>query len=255
MVFALSLACNVLLLSLAAIHVRREGGLTYLGQKLGLTRHEFRARPFQEDRVAYYRQLPNRSGGQRDVIFAGDSHIAGTPFNEVFFPIRNRGIGGDTTAGLLLRLDEITSRRPECLFLLIGTNDLARQVPVPEVIDNYRETLGRIKHESPATRVLVVSVPPVNQSIFNAALDRNPTIRSLNCELKALAAVEGATFIDLWPVLADPSGNLRTEFSGTDGLHLNVPGRLAMCEALRPYVSPLTASPSTQSSAPEPALR
>jgi lysophospholipase L1-like esterase len=254
-VFALSLACNALLLSLGAIHVWREGGLSYLGQKLGLTRHEFRSRPFQEDRLAFFRQLPNRDGGHRDVFFAGDSHIAGTPFSEVFSPVRNRGIGGDTTAGLLLRLDEITARRPESLFLLIGTNDVARQVPVSEIVDNYRQILARIKRDSSDTRLFVVSIPPVNQAIFKAAVDRKPTIQSLNKELKALAATEGATFIDLWPVLADGTGNLKAEFADTDGLHLNLAGKLAMCDALRPQVSPAAGSASTRPSAPEPALR
>ncbi|HZN67157.1 MAG TPA: GDSL-type esterase/lipase family protein [Tepidisphaeraceae bacterium] len=253
--FALSLTLNVLLLALGAVHVWREGGLIYLGQKLGLTRHEFRSRPFQEDRLAFYRQLPNRDGGQRDVIFAGDSHIAGTPFHEIFSPIHNRGIGGDTTAGLLKRLDEITARRPESLFLLIGTNDVARQVPVGEVIDNYRQILAGIKRDSPDTRVFVASIPPVNQAIFKAAVDRKPTIQSLNIELKGLAAAEGATFIDLWPVLADGTGNLKAEFADTDGLHLNLAGKLAMCDALRPHVSVAAGNASTQSGAPEPASR
>lgn len=235
--FALSVAVNVLLLSLGTIHVWREGGLTYLAQKLGLTRHEFRSRPFQEDRLAFFRQLPDTAGSHRDIVFAGDSHIAGTPFGEIFSPIHNRGIGGDTTAGLLVRLDEITARRPESLFLLIGTNDVARQVAVSEVMDNYRQILARIKRDSPQTRVIVLSIPPVNQAIFKAAVDRKPTIQSLNKELKALSAAEGATFVDLWPVLADASGNLKTEFADTDGLHLNLKGKLTMCDALRPYVS------------------
>ena len=38
--------------------------------------------------------------------------------------IKNRGIGGDTTDGVLARLDEVIYFQPEAVFLLIGINDL-----------------------------------------------------------------------------------------------------------------------------------
>ena len=80
-------------------------------------------------------------------------------------PIHNRGIGGETTSGLLRRLDEITEDRPRKLVLLIGTNDLAAAVPPARIVANYRAILERIRAESPATETVVIGVLPVNRTI------------------------------------------------------------------------------------------
>ena len=47
-----------------------------------------------------------------EVVFAGDSLVADGPWAEFYSEIHNRGIGGETTSGLLGRLDEITEGRP-----------------------------------------------------------------------------------------------------------------------------------------------
>jgi lysophospholipase L1-like esterase len=232
--FVASLTLNVALLTAGAVHVSKRGGVRYVKQKLGLAHHEFEARPFQNDKLELFRMLPD---SRADIVFAGDSHVAGTPYAEVYTPIRNRGIGGDTTAGILLRLDEIIDGKPERVFLEIGSNDIANRIPAAETMDNYRQILKRIRQESPNTRVFIQSLPPINREVPRA-YDRNPVIRKLNADLALLAAAEGATFIDLDSVLADEKGDLKKEFSMEDGLHLNPAGRLAMCEALRPYLPP-----------------
>ena len=40
--------------------------------------------------------------------------------------IKNRGISGDVTEGILYRINEITESQPLQVFLMIGTNDLAQ---------------------------------------------------------------------------------------------------------------------------------
>ena len=40
--------------------------------------------------------------------------------------IKNRGISGDITEGILYRISEITESQPLQVFLMIGTNDLAK---------------------------------------------------------------------------------------------------------------------------------
>ena len=63
-----------------------------------------------------------------DIIFAGNSITDGSEWNELFGDkrIKNRGISGDITTGVIHRLDEIVKRKPAKVFLMIGTNDLAR---------------------------------------------------------------------------------------------------------------------------------
>src|SRR5215208_1656216 len=96
-VLVASLTLNVLVIGGLAVLLVKRGGLLYVKERLGVTPHTVEARPFQVEKLAQYRALP---AGRGAVVFAGDSHIAGTPFAEVFTPIRNRGIGGDTTGGL-----------------------------------------------------------------------------------------------------------------------------------------------------------
>ena len=62
-----------------------------------------------------------------DIVFLGNSITAGgNDWSErLNIPnIKNRGIGGDTTDGVIARLDEIIYFKPKAVFLLIGINDL-----------------------------------------------------------------------------------------------------------------------------------
>src|SRR6185312_511847 len=78
-------------------------------------------------RVSHFETLPQTKG---DIIFLGNSITDGAEWPELFNDIRvkNRGISGDITAGVIHRLDEITNRKPAKIFLLIGVNDLARNI-------------------------------------------------------------------------------------------------------------------------------
>ena len=236
-----SLALNALVAGAAVLHVVEHGGVPYLKYKLGMGERPVEARPFQVERLQLFKALPRTDF---EVVFAGDSHIAGTPFSEVFTPIRNRGIGGETTAGLLARLDEITARRPERIFIEIGANDVAQMIPVDETLRNYTEILRRLRAESPGTRIFVMSVPPTCPEMHKHPTERNPTIRRLNEKLVELASAEGATFIDITPVLAGPGGGMKPEFSAVDGLHMNTRAQLRVIEVLRPHLPPRLAVPA-----------
>src|SRR5688572_5281158 len=226
--FVASLLMNVLVLALGTVHVVRKGGWAYLMVELGRRPRQFVPAPHQVDQAAVYRQYPRAAG---DVVFVGDSITAGTPYAEAFGQYKNRGIGGDTTEGVLARLDEVLRERPGRVFLMVGTNDVAKESSTSHVIDSYRQILRRIKAESPATTVFVQSVLPVNHAVLQTPVDRNPAIRELNAELKKLAEAEATMFIDLTGALGDGAGSLKKELT-TDGLHLNLAGKLALCEAL-----------------------
>ena len=67
-----------------------------------------------------------------DIVFLGNSITAGGKdwserLNEP--NIKNRGIGGDVTEGVLARLDELIYFKPRTVFLLIGINDLWNLTP------------------------------------------------------------------------------------------------------------------------------
>ena len=159
-VLIVSLTLNVVGAAAFAARVMRKGGGRYLLEQLDLRDAEHTLLPFQVDWRARLRKLPNT---EAEIVFAGDSLIAEGPWSELYCPIKNRGIGGETTSGLLDRLDEVTESQPRKIFLLVGTNCLAADIPVAQVVRNYRKILERVRRESPQTRVFVISVLPVNQ--------------------------------------------------------------------------------------------
>ncbi len=179
--------------------------------------------------VADFARLPALPG---DRVFAGDSLIANGPWAEFYGTVRNRGIRGDTTAGLLGRIDEAIRGRPARLTLLAGTNDLGDKIPDAQIERNYRAILGHIRSASPATRVVVLGVLPVNRKFPGAPNYGNERIAGLNRRLATMMLdFAPYRFVDPGPSLADRSGSLREGYTD-DGLHLNHDGYLALRSAL-----------------------
>jgi lysophospholipase L1-like esterase len=228
-----SVILNLLMGGMLSALVYWNGGFRYLGQRFGLVKAKVPRQPFQIDWEARYRNCPRTPG---DIVFAGDSVTWAAPYGNFFGNIRNRGIGGETTVGLLGRVDEIAREDPAKIFLMIGSNDLARDHWTSDILDNYRQILVKIKNKAPKTMVYIQSIPPRNAEDRSAARDVSGRVLEVNTELKSLAAEFGYKYIDLMPFLGDERGQLRPEFS-EDGLHLTWPGYLKLMEALAPFVS------------------
>jgi lysophospholipase L1-like esterase len=198
--------------------------------------------PHYRKRVAEFRHMPARPGC---VLLAGDSltellgpllahqtHTATGPWANLLVAERlvEQGISGDTTRGLSRRLDQIIRHRPGTVFLLIGTNDLGvRRRPPRAVLEPYRRILGTLRGACPRTRIYVQSILPTSTPRTNRA------IAACNARLRQLAAEMGVSYIDLWPVMADPAGLMRRTYT-PDGLHLTVQGQHAWQEALASYL-------------------
>ena len=116
---------------------------------------------FYYQRATLFEALPT---SKSDIIFLGNSITNGGEWAELLGNphAKNRGISGDTTQGVLDRLSTITKGKPSKIFLLIGTNDLSRGKSVDEVAKNVEKIVERVKRESPATKLYVQSVFPVN---------------------------------------------------------------------------------------------
>lgn len=193
-------------------------------------------RPSQVSRAS---QFAHFSAPDGQVVMLGDSITELGLWQEWFAgtPVLNRGIGGETSADLLRRLDTAIGR-PAAVFLLIGTNDLTLGVSLREVVSNVRALLAEIERRAPATRVVVQSVMP-----------RTPRYRDdlhrLNRAYQALVAEadDHTEYLDLWPALADENGRLREELT-EEGvrIHLNGAGYAAWVDVLRPHVARAFAS-------------
>lgn len=100
-----------------------------------------------------------------EIIFLGNSIIDGWEWGELFKnkDIKNQGISGDITDGLLFRLDEVTRSNPYKIFIMIGVNDLSRNKNPEYILTNYSKILQTIVENTPDTQIYVQSILPVNE--------------------------------------------------------------------------------------------
>jgi lysophospholipase L1-like esterase len=214
------IAALLLLAALAPARARAQSPVT--NQNL------FDTIPFLPDvysqRMAEFEKQPVVPGR---VIFLGNSITQGGDWPALTgdSAALNRGIGGDITYGVLRRLDEVIRRKPSKLFILIGINDIGKDIPDAVIADNYREIIQRVQAGSPATRIFVQSVLPVNPEYprFPQHYDKQDHVRNLNRLLRVVAASTHTRFVDLYPLFLDAHGRMDARDT-VDGLHLNERG-------------------------------
>lgn len=186
--------------------------------------------------VQQFAQYPN---AKTDIIFLGNSLTASVQWNELLgLPqARNRGISGDTSFGILERLDEVTEGAPAKIFLLIGINDIARGYPAELILQNYEKIVRRIKNKSSGTAIYLQTLMPVNNSFtqFKGHYNKDEIIAEVNRGIKDIAEKQGVNFIDLHPHFLDKEQRLNRKYT-EDGLHLNSLGYAVWAEILEPYL-------------------
>ena len=76
----------------------------------------------------------------------GDSITAQGEWAELFpeEKILNLGLSGDTSAGLLNRLDDVVGRKPRVVLLMIGINDFLRDIPLELVAAHIQFIASRL---------------------------------------------------------------------------------------------------------------
>ena len=191
---------------------------------------------FYEQRQSMFELLPDTEG---EIIMLGNSITNGGAWEELFqdYRVKNRGISGDNTFGVLARMDEVLSSKPAKVFILIGINDIARDTPPEVILANYRRIIQRILSDSPSTSIYVQSLFPTNNSFdrFSGHQNKDDKIRAVNAGIASLAIEYGLTFIDLYPLFLDAEGKLDARYTN-DGLHLIGPGYVKWAEILKPYI-------------------
>ena len=137
----------------------------------------------------------------------------------------NRGIGGDITFGMLQRLDEVLRHKPGKIFLLIGVNDIGKDIPPAVIADNISRIIRRIRAGSPVTRLVLQTILPVNPEVrgFPQHYDKPEKILAVNRLLVKVAEREKVELVDLHSLFRDRKGRLRDELTN-DGLHLDARG-------------------------------
>lgn len=192
---------------------------------------------YYDQRKSLFEKLPDTPG---EIIFLGNSITDGAEWTELFnnINVKNRGISADVTAGVLNRLDEVTRSKPSKIFLLIGTNDIARNVPFDTVFSNICRIVENVKRQSPSTIMFIQSILPVNDSYTNYKNHVNKTqdIKQMNKRLQEWCTQNNCIFIDLFsPLVAEGTDKLDPKYTN-DGLHLMGDGYLKWIEIIDPYV-------------------
>jgi hexosaminidase len=191
---------------------------------------------YYHQRLSHFRTLPIT---KNDIIFLGNSISDGGEWSELFADNRfkNRGISGDVSAGVLNRMDEIISRKPAKVFLLIGINDLSRSISTDSIFKNITKIASYLKQESPSTKLYVQSILPVNDVYkkFGSHTNKGEQITLLNGTLKQNSERYQYTYVDLHSSFCDENGKMIKELTN-DGLHLKGDGYLLWKHLIYPYV-------------------
>jgi lysophospholipase L1-like esterase len=161
------------------------------------------------------------------VVFLGNSITEGGNWKKLTgdTSVMNRGIGGDITFGMLKRLDEVLNLKPSKIFLLIGINDIGKDIPPAVIAENIKKIIRRIQMESPATKIVLQNLLPVNPTInrFPQHYDKQQKIVETNKLLIPVAKETNVPLVDLNKLFRDKKGNLQEKYTN-DGLHLNPDG-------------------------------
>ncbi|KAF9466333.1 GDSL Lipase/Acylhydrolase [Collybia nuda] len=176
--------------------------------------------------------------------------------------ILNRGLSGYNTDWakpvfercLAAKRDQLNAPKIRILTIWFGANDACikpspQHVPLDRFVTNLKEFIDMVQDEaspyySPATRIVLISPPPVNthQRLADlqsrdppVALDRDfRTTRSYADAVKGVAHAKNVAFVDIWTPLWEGAGMRESDLTKylNDGLHLNAAGYEVLYEAL-----------------------
>lgn len=144
------------------------------------------------------------------------------------FTVVNAGVSGETSAGLLRRMDWLLGQEFDAVVLETGANDGLRGTPVEETRRNIQQIITRIRTTHPRSRVLLVQMeaPPNLGRAYTTAF---------HAIFPALARANG---IVLLPFLLDGVAG-SPELNQADGIHPNNRGERIVADNVWRGVRPV----------------
>jgi lysophospholipase L1-like esterase len=202
-----------------------------------IRRYDWFQKLWRERRSAW---AATREGDRGAVVFLGDSITQG--WNDrlgAAFPgmkVVNRGIDGDTTRGVLIRLqDDVLALDPAAIVLLVGTNDLEEGATPEVAAGNVRLVLAAIEKRAARTPVVLCEVMPSSAGMKRPA----SAIKAMNALYREAATGRPqVTVLDTWTLFADGQGDAPAALF-PDLLHPNDAGYAQWAAALRPLFATL----------------
>jgi lysophospholipase L1-like esterase len=137
------------------------------------------------------------------------------------------GVSGETTAGLLGRLDEVVRSHPQvdAVVVMSGTNDIL--AGDDSFLHEYRSVARRLHRTYPRAVILLHAVLPLSPDWISAA-----AIARVNAEIARIGAEFGIDVVDLTDRFTGRGGLPRAELYGPDGVHLSPAGYRVWAGAL-----------------------
>ncbi len=176
---------------------------------------------------------------QGALVFLGDSITQGWPDLQKYYPgvkIANRGISGDTTRGMLIRLKEdVLALKPSGVVMLMGTNDLEELAEPETIAANVTSIIRALKSHNSKMPIILCQIFPSSES------KKRPTAKIQATNKLLLESVKGdsqITVLDTFKLYANETGDAKPE-EFPDLLHLNQIGYDKWAASLRPVLATL----------------
>ena len=149
-----------------------------------------------------------------DFIMLGDSLSARGDWEVLLYPKKSLNLGhdGDTTKGVLERLELACEVKSKYIFLMIGINDMNLYISLDETFSNYKKILQRLLQTD--SKIVVQALLYTQMNSFNKK------VKIFNEKLKNFCLENSITYFDLNDELS-LNEYLKDEYT-TDGLHLNL---------------------------------
>jgi len=148
------------------------------------------------------------------------------------FDVVNAGVSGETSSGLLDRLDWLLRGRFDVLVLETGANDGLRGIPVATLRSNLETAVARIKSARPDAHLLLVQM--------EALPNLGPKYaREFHAVYPAVAEKTGVTLLPF--LLTDVAGH--RDLNQADGVHPNYAGERIVANNLWKALLPALESP------------
>lgn len=205
-----------------------------------IRRYDWFRNLWRKKRTQWHKETAQDQGA---VVFFGDSITQGWgpnmggSFGQT--KVANRGISGDTTRGMLLRIeDDVLAVNPSGVVMLMGTNDLEERDSAEDIASNVKAIIQRLTKHNAELPIFLCKVFPSSASMRRSAKD----IQKINtlCT-SAVADIPQVTVLDTWSIFANEQGDAKKE-EFPDLLHPNKAGYAKWAEVLRPALATTVAA-------------
>ena len=184
-------------------------------------------------------ELKKSNSGKDRIVFIGDSITEGwSDFSPKFFQQNNfvnRGISGQTTPQMLIRLKpDAVHLDPKMIVINGGTNDIAGNTgpSTPEMIIDNLCSMAEIAIKNNIDVALTTILPVYKYPGNDEVADPPKIISFINSALEEYCKKNSLIYVDYYSSMVDGKKGLKSEY-GNDGVHPIKEGYEVMEKAIK----------------------